>query len=468
MTVLTPDICVIGMGPGSFAAASIAVRRGLSVVLADNGEAGPGAKSAAADVLLAASRRAAALRRKDLGIAPVEPEVDFRELERQIRSTAAAFAPDYAPRRLTALGIRVLKGPASFRDRKALDAEGMQVRAKRFIVATTARPALPAIDGINVVEHYTVDTIAELARKPAQLIVVGGDDVGVEFAQAYRRLGCEVTLVTSDSVLAGHDSEMAAVVLRRLQAEKLAIIDNANIQSVERRGKTGVRLNVLARGSLSSFDGTHLLVAGGHVANIAELGLKAAGVPFVETGIAVSAALRTPNRRIFAIGEAVRSPAPAQIAERQAARVIDSFTTGKDGDDDSRLVPRLLRTDPELAAVGLSEAEATQGRRGVRILRWPYAENTLAQATRQTDGHIKLTVDAAGKVLGAAIVGAGAGEMIGLWALVIGKEISISDVATMTAASPTFGEIGKRAAISYFSATQQKSILRKLKGIFRV
>ena len=109
-----------------------------------------------------------------------------------------------------------------------------------------------------------------------------------------------------------------------------------------------------------------------------------------------------------------------------------------------------------------------QGRRGVKILRWPFAENSRAQATRQTDGHIKLTVDAAGKVLGAAIAGAGAGEMIGFWTLVIGKGIGIADVAEMAAPASTLGEIGKRAAISYFSATQQKSTLRKLKGFLRV
>jgi pyruvate/2-oxoglutarate dehydrogenase complex dihydrolipoamide dehydrogenase (E3) component len=460
---LKSDICFIG-GASSLAPAIVsAASSGYSVALVQpEGSDGTRARLVRSMALSAAARDSVAGGRR-----PV-PESEIAGIATRIREVATTF-PDSTPERFQALGIRVIPGEAHFKDRRTLvTADGTLLRARYFIVATGSVPGRPSIDDLDVVDHLTEDSASELPLRPGHLIVVGATPAAIELAQAWRRLGSDVTLVATEPLLAGFDPEMAAVVTRALVADRVRIIEQATVNEVHRHDEGGVRLQVLSQGGgIDAIDGTHLLIAGRRAA-IAGLQLDKAGVKHDFGGIAVSASLRTSNRRIWAVGDVTGEPHLAHHVEHQAEIVLAAIRSGRDPDQNPALMPRLVLTDPELAEVGLTAEQAAQLHGEIRVLRWPYAENDRAAAQRRTVGHVKLVTDKAGKLLGAAVAGAGASDLIGLWTLALGKGMAVHDIAGLALPGTTLGSIGKRAAISYFPVEQRRSFGRKLAGLLRV
>jgi pyruvate/2-oxoglutarate dehydrogenase complex dihydrolipoamide dehydrogenase (E3) component len=461
---LRPDICFIGGGSSLAPTIVSAAASGYSVALVQpEGSDGTRARLVRSMALRAAARDAVA------GGPRHSPAGDIAEIEKRIGEISAAF-PDSTPERFAALGVRVIPGVAHFKDRRTLVlADGSLMRARHFIIATGSVPGPVTIEGLNSVDHLTADTAFELAVLPGHLIVVGSGPAAHELAQGWRRLGSAVTLVATGEPLAGHDPEMAAVVTRALIADGVKIVEQAVVQGVQRH-EAGIRLEVLSpAGSIDLIDGTHLLLAGPRVPHIAGLRLDKARVRHDAAGIGVSAALRTSNPRIYAVGDVTGEPHLAQHVEHQAAIVLAAIRSGRDTDQKPALLPRLVLTDPELAEVGLSPEQAASRHRDVRILRWPYAENARAAAEGRTAGHVKLVSDKQGKLLGAAVAGALASELIGLWTLALTKGMNVADLAGIAMPVCTFGEIGKRAAISYFPVEpRRRTLARKLAGLLRV
>jgi pyruvate/2-oxoglutarate dehydrogenase complex dihydrolipoamide dehydrogenase (E3) component len=461
---LRSDICFIG-GGSSLAPAIVSARSsGYSVALVQpEGSDGTRARLVRSMALRAAGGDAVACGRR-----PV-PASDIAEIATRIREASTAF-PDCTSERLAALGVRVIPGEARFKDRRTLAlADGTLLRARHFVIATGTLPARPAIEGLDAVDHLTEDSASELSVLPGHLIVVGSTPAAHELAQAWRRLGSEVTLVATGPLLAGHDPEMAAVVTRALIADGVKIVEQAALRDVQRLGDNGIRLQVLSKaGSIDAIDGTYLLISGGRLPHIAGLQLDKAGVKYDASGITVSATLRTSNPRIHAIGDVTGEPHLAHHLEHQAEIALAAIRSGRDTGQNPGLVPRLVLTDPELAEVGLGADQAARLHGKIRILRWPYAENDRAAAEARTAGHVKLVVDKQGKLLGAAIAGAGASELIGLWTLALAKGMAVGDVAGLALPVSTFGEIGKRAAISYFPIEPRRSFGKKLAGLLRV
>lgn len=462
--VSTADICVIGGGAGGFALAAAAASFGASVILVDReGVLSGGLRHGAlpARTLAAAARRIHIQRKLAVSAGVVPPDVDFKNIQRQIGDVAASVAPVVSAPRLAALGVRFVKGEARFRSRRLLSANGTDIRAKRYVIATGSVPDVPPIQGLDQVEWMTTDSIFSLARLPGHLVVLGSDPVGLELAQAFRRLGSAVTVVHEGEALPGEDAEMAGVVVGRLRAEGVAIMPRRRILSVERRGKTGVTVQVEGDEGSHAIEGSHLLVAMGRRPDLGPLDLGRAKVAFDAKGIDVSAMLRTTNRRIYAIGEAAGSPGAAHVAAYQASLVLRPLLFSAPGKPGPQPVPRVTFTEPELAHVGMSEDEARGGRRGkVRVLRWSFAENDRAQAEGATAGHIKIVTGAGGSILGVSIVGAAAGELIALWSLAISRGLTVRDMAEQILPYPTYGEIGKRAAITYFSKATGSGLVR--------
>jgi pyruvate/2-oxoglutarate dehydrogenase complex dihydrolipoamide dehydrogenase (E3) component len=450
---LTPDICFIGGGASVAPAIAAARASGLSVALVESGKSG--------------AARASPMQRQALAAASRAPEIEFQELSRQLADLAAT-PPNGSAARFAALGVNRIAAEPRFRDRRTLVAGDVELRARRFVIATGTLPVLGSFDGLDADHCLDEDRVFALTRRPGHLVVAGSGPSAIELAQAWRRLGSEVTVLAAARPLAGHDPEMAAVVLRRLAANGVAILENATVSEVEPRGKSGVRVQAMVDGTLSTIDATHLVVAERRVPDIAGLDLDKARVARGEDGIAVSPTLRTSNNRIYAIGDVTGDPHSAHVVEHQAMLVVRGLISGRDETFDGALVPKLVLTDPQLAHIGLTEAEALRGHRGARILRWPYAENDRAKAQARTEGHVKLTVDKDGRILGVTIAGAEAAELIGSWVLALSKEMSVADVAGLPLPTSTFGEIGKRVAISYFPTQRRASIRRKLADLFGV
>jgi len=281
------------------------------------------------------------------------------------------------------------------------------------------------------------------------LIVIGGGPIGIEMAQAHRQLGCAVTVLEMFAIMPKDDPELVAVVRAKLEGDGIDIREGAKISRVEKSG-AGVRVHFE---DATHLDGSHILVAAGRRANVDGLDLEAAGIKYSPKGIDVDRRLRTSNKRVFAIGDVAGGFQFTHMAAYHAGIVIRNALFRLPAKVNYDAVPWVTYTDPELAQVGLNEAEARQrlGEGELRILRQPFAENDRARAEARADGLLKVIATRRGKILGAGIVGPAAGEIIQPWVLAISQKIKLGAMAGMIAPYPTLSEINKRAAGSFFT-----------------
>ena len=469
--LLTPDICVIGAGSGGLTVAAAAAAFGVSVVLIEKGRMGGDCLNygcVPSKALIAAGKRAEAMRSAaKFGIGDVDPQVDFRKVMEHVQDVIGSIAPNDSVERFTALGVRVLKEKARFADTHTVQAGPWTVRARRFVIATGSSPVPPPIPGLEGLDYLTNETVFEQTRRPGHLIVIGGGPIGMELAQAHRRLGSRVTVVEAFKALGRDDPELTAIALRRISADGVVVHEETKALKAERRGKTGVRLIAERDGESFEVDGTHVLVAAGRAPNVVELDLHRAGIHFDRKGIQVDAGLRTSNRRVYAIGDVAGGLQFTHVANYHAGLVIRAILFRLPAKQKREIIPWATYTDPEIAVVGLGEEEARKRHRRIRILRWPYAENDRAQTERTTEGLIKVIADRRGRILGAGIVGAGASEMISLWSLAVARGMKLRDLTGFVVPYPTMAEIGKRAAIGFYADQPRRPIVRRLIGFLR-
>lgn len=451
------DLCVIGAGSGGLTVAAGAVQMGASVVLVEKGDMGGDCLNTGcvpSKALIAASQLAVQPRRSsEFGIRFDGLDVVFEDVHAHIHSVIGAIAPHDSVERFENLGVQVIKAHARFVAPDAVQAGDTRIRARRFVIATGSRPMTPPLPGLGSVDYLTNETIFELKHRPSHLIVIGGGPIGVELAQAQRRLGAQVTLIARHGILTRDEPEAVDVVRLALSADGIQLIEGKEVAGVSlTEAGVAVRLNPSDPNG-TSIHGSHLLVATGRVADTDGLGLELAGIAAGEKGIAVDSRLRTSNRRVFAIGDAINGPLFTHIAGYHAGIVIRNALFGLPAGTNYAALPWVTFTDPELAHVGLTEAEARARKHRVSILTMPFASNDRAQTERATEGLVKIVVGSRGRILGATIVGRHAGELIGLWALAISSGLRIGALANVVLPYPTLSELSRRVASSYFSPT---------------
>lgn len=466
---LTPDICVIGAGPAGIALATKAAACGASVVLVDGST--PAANLARGPMrhaaLAASARHAQSIREgARFGLAEADPEIDFGAVLARVQKIVADAAPAVSVERLATLGVTTIDGQPRFLGRRKIQAGDTEIRARRYVLATGSSAVVPAIPGLEEVGYLTPDTLYDLARKPSHLVVIGGDATALELAQTFNRLGTQVTLLAEAAVLPDEDPEMASVLVRRLRAEGVDVRQGVKVTAVERRGKTGVKLLTEEAGAAGEIHGGQILVSAGRVADLETLDLKKARVVMKGSTADVSAMLRTTNMRVYAVGEAAGASS-AQHAARQADLVLDALLYRLPAKDRT-VVPRLVATDPPLAHVGLTEAQARRRHKRLTIVRAPYAEHLGARAQGRTEGHVKLVMGRRGDLLGATVAGANAAEAIGVWALVIAGKLSLADMSSSLSAGPSTAEIGKAATMAYFGRKAPGPLKRGLARLLRI
>ncbi|HEX5508524.1 MAG TPA: FAD-dependent oxidoreductase, partial [Pseudolabrys sp.] len=302
---------------------------------------------------------------------------------------------------------------------------------------------------------------------PERLIVIGAGPVGLELAQAFRRLGSVVTVLDAAQALAKDDAECAAVVIDKLTQEGVTIRPGVTV--VKASGAVGnIELTVSDAGTGETLRGTHLLVAAGRAPRLDGLALDAGRIKHGPAGIKVNKKLKTSNRRVYAIGDVIGQLQFTHAGNYHAGLVIRSALFRQSVRVNNDLIPWVTYTDPELAQIGLTEAQAHQGGIKFRVLRWPYHDNDRAQAERDTIGHIKVIADKKGVILGATIVGAQAGELITAWTLAISQKLSIRAFAGIVIPYPTLSEISKRAAIDFFTPSLTSSWVRRIMAWLRL
>jgi pyruvate/2-oxoglutarate dehydrogenase complex dihydrolipoamide dehydrogenase (E3) component len=449
---LTPDLCVIGAGAGGLAVAAGAVQMGASVVLVERGEMGGDCLNVGcvpSKSLLAAAKLAHEWRRgAEMGVVYAPPRIDFAAVGDSVARVIDRLAPHDSVERFEGLGVKVLRAEAKFVAPRTVQADGIEIRARRFVVATGSTPFVPPIPGIGDVPYLTNETVFANRTLPTHLVVIGGGAVGIELAQAHRRLGAAVTVIDAGPLLPRDEPELVALLTASLAEEGIALRPTTAIAAVE-RGGDGIAV-VLANGERIA--GSHLLVAAGRQPNTAALNFAAGGITATAQGITVDTRLRTANRRVYAIGDVIGGPQFTHVALYQAGIVIRNALFRLPARVDYRALPWVTYSDPELAQIGMSEAAARDAHGdGIRVLRWDFAENDRAHTERETAGRVKIVASRKGRILGVAILGAGGGDQIMAWALAISQRLKIGAVANLMVPYPTRGEAGKRAAGSYYT-----------------
>lgn len=451
MNRITTDILVIGAGSGGLAVAAGAVQMGARVVLVEGHKMGGDCLNygcVPSKALLAAGHAAHAVTAgAAMGITAAPPVIDYAAAKDHVARVIAHIAPVDSVERFEALGVQVIRAWAAFTGPKTVVAGDTEITARRIIIATGSSPVVPPIPGLADVPFLTNETLFDLRDRPDHLLIIGGGPIGMEMAQAHVRLGCRVTVVDGARALARDDPEATGVVLAQLRAEGVDIIEQAAVTEV--RGQAGAIDVVTADGRV--FSGTHLLVAVGRRPEIARLNLDAAGIAHTRAGITVDGRLRSSNRAVYAIGDVAGGLQFTHVAGYHAGLIIREVLFGLPARARTDHIPRATYTDPELAQIGLTEAEARAAHgTALDVARFDMSHNDRAIATGQARGFIKVMVHR-GRPVGVTIVGPQAGEQIALWSLVIANRLKMSAVAGMVAPYPTLSEIGKRAAGAYFS-----------------
>jgi len=451
MSNLKTDLLVIGAGSGGLSVAAGAVQMGADVVLLEGHKMGGDCLNygcVPSKALIASGKAAhAQAHAAAYGIAESVPNVDYGAAKDHVQDVIAQIAPHDSVERFEGLGVRVISEYGMFLSPTQVKAGDHTITARRIVIATGSSPLVPPIPGLETVPYETNETLFDLRERPDHLLIIGGGPIGLEMAQAHRRLGSKVTVIEGAKALGRDDPETAAVVLDTLRAEGIDIAENALAREV--RGGSGAIEIETEDGRI--FKGTHLLVAVGRKANMDRLNLDAAGIETTRTGIKVDAALKTTNRRVYAIGDVAGGLQFTHVAGYHAGIVIRSALFGLPAKASTAHIPWVTYTAPELAQVGLTEDQARREHGiNLEVIRFPYAQNDRAIAERKTAGLIKVMV-VRGRPVGVSIAGEQAGELINLWAFVLANKLKMKHVANMVAPYPTLGELNKRAAGAYFS-----------------
>jgi len=465
--VIEVDVCVIGAGSGGLSVAAGAAQMGAKVALVEKGAMGGDCLNTGcvpSKSMLAAAHAAQSAREAgQFGVRLPEPEVDWQAMHDHIHSVIAAIEPNDSQSRFESFGVNVIRAAGRFEDERTLVAGDQRIRARYFVLATGSSAFVPPINGLDQVDYFTNENIFDNAEPVKHLIVIGGGPIGMELAQAHRRLGAEVTVMEMARLLVKDDPELTRVVIQRLQDEGLALIEGGRNLKLEKTADGHIAARCESDLGRQCVIGSHVLIATGRRANVNGLNLEAAGVQYSPGGVGVDARLRTSNKRIFAVGDVAGPYQFTHMAAYQAGIVIRNMLFRLPAKVDYTAVPWVTYTDPELAHVGMSEADAIEAGREHRVLRWQFEENDRAQAEKRTEGMIKVITTPKGLILGASIVGIHAGELIQPWILAISQKLKIGAMASMIAPYPTLSEANKRIAGSFytdklFSATTKRVV----------
>lgn len=470
------DVVVIGAGAAGLSVAAISAGLGLKVALIERHRMGGDCLNygcVPSKALLAAAHAAAEARgAARFGLRLPPPTIDWAGVRAHVRGAIARIEPNDSAARFRGMGVEVIEASAHFVSPDAIEAGGRRLGFRRCVVAAGSAAIVPELPGLDSVPWLTNETIFELEERPEHLLILGGGPIGLEMAQAHARLGCRVTLLEMAArVAVREDAELVDGLRPFLRADGIALREGTRVAHVEPPGdgRPGV-VAVLEDGTRVA--GTHLLLATGRAPRLSGLDLAAGNVAAGPRGISTRKDLRSvSNRRVWAVGdiadpEGLGPRAFTHVASQHAGIVARAMLfrlprtrLGYDA------LPRVTYTDPELAQVGLTEAEARDaGHEEVSVLRWPLSENDRAIAEGRPEGLAKLVVGRRGRLLGAGILAPRAGEMAGLYGLMIGRRLPLSALAGMVLPYPTLSEAGKRAAGDYYAPRLLSPTTKRLIG----
>jgi pyruvate/2-oxoglutarate dehydrogenase complex dihydrolipoamide dehydrogenase (E3) component len=465
------DLVVIGAGAAGLSAAALSAALGLKVALVERGEMGGDCLNSGcvpSKALLAAAKAAAGVRHAGrFGVRVGPPEIDWQAVRAHVRAAQARIAPTDSEARFRGMGVEVIRAAAHFTGPTEIEAGGRRITFRRCVIAAGSAPVVPDLPGLGPVPWLTNETIFDLEAPPEHLLILGGGPIGLEMAQAHARLGCRVTVVEAGRIAGRDDPELAEGLRRVLAREGIAFREGAKIARLD-PAEPGL---VALMESGERIAASHLLLAVGRAARLGGLDLHAGNVAATTRGIATDAGLRSvSNRRVWAAGDiadpqGIGPRAFTHVASQHAGILARRMLFRIPARADYAALPRVTYTDPELAQIGMTEAEARDAGHDVRILRFPVPETDRAVTGGIEDGLVKLVATPDGRLLGAGILAPEAGEMAGLFGLMIAKRMKLSALAGLVLPYPTLAEAAKRAASDFYAP---KFLSKFSKGLVRL
>ncbi|MBL4791275.1 MAG: FAD-dependent oxidoreductase [Kordiimonadaceae bacterium] len=463
---LTADICIIGAGSGGLSVASGTAQLGLKTILIEKSEMGGDCLNTGcvpSKALIAAAKRAEEHRKSDIkGIKGHEPDIDYAAVKDHVLDTIKIIEPHDSQERFEGLGVHVIREHATFINSKTVQAGAFTIKAKKFVIATGSRAVIPPIKGLNPDRVLTNENLFELREKPDHLLIIGGGAIGLEMAQAHKRLGCKVSVFDMGNILPRDDQKNVAIARECLKKEGVALYENIQIERITHDDRD-VTITMNDNGKTRDINGSHILVAAGRKPATDDLGLDAANIKHTPRGITIDTRLRTSNRHIFAIGDVSGGPQFTHVAGYHAGIIIRQVCFKIPAKINYDALPWVTYLDPEIAQVGLTEDKAKE-RYGdtIKIVESAFSDNDRAISARATTGQIRVITSKKGRILGASIIGPHAGELIGVWALAISSKLKISAITSMITPYPTLGEINKRAAGAWYTPALFSEKTRKI------
>lgn len=464
-------LVVIGAGPAGLVAAAGAAGLGAKVALIEKHRLGGDCLNygcVPSKALLKSARVAATVRNAgEFGVdVPAGSRVDFGAVMERMRRLRASLAPHDSAERFRGLGVDVFFGAGCFTSPDTIDVGGQSLRFRRALIATGGRAAIPDISGLAEAGFATNETVFSLASLPRRLVVLGAGPIGCELAQAFARFGSQVTLIASRAnVLPKEDADAARIVEASLRRDGVEILANARVVGVARRvpeKQVAIECGGVGRGSINR-TADELLVAVGRTPNVAGLGLEVAGVEFdSRAGVRVDDHFRTTNRRVFAAGDVCSRIQFTHAADAMARIVLQNALFPGRGKGSSLVIPRCTYTDPEMAVVGLTEAEARERGLAVDVLVEEMSGNDRAVLDGETAGFVKVLLRRdTDQIVGASIVASNAGDMLNELTLAMTAKIGLSTLARTIHPYPTQSEVIKRLA-DQFARRRLTPFVKKL------
>jgi len=461
------DLVIVGMGSAGMTAAEFATSLGLAVAVVERGRVGGDCLwtgCVPSKALLASAKAAHTIRHADAyGIGAGEPEIDLARVWRRVREVQRSIADtDDDPQRYREMGVELIEGVATLAGpaevRVELTGGGTRTLAARFVlVCTGSRPAVPDVDGLVEAGFLTSEDLFELTSPPRSVVVIGGGPIAIEMAQAFARLGIDTTVLQQGPrILPRDEPALTAILEGRLRAEGVRLHLDARAVSVRVEG--AAKVVTFERGPGGARDevsAEEVLVATGRRPNVDGLGLEELGIEVTARGVAVDDRSRTAVRSVYAVGDVAGRHLFTHAAGHEAVRAVrDMFFPGRGTVED--LVPWCTFTDPELAHVGATSAEAEE-RHGTDTDVWriDLAHNDRARADAATEGAI-VVVTAKGRIVGAHVLAPAAGELVHELALAIREGMQLGDLAGLVHVYPTLAtSVGALAAESAFEKAQR-------------
>jgi pyruvate/2-oxoglutarate dehydrogenase complex dihydrolipoamide dehydrogenase (E3) component len=470
------DVVVVGGGAAGLTAAGLAASFGAKTMMVERDRLGGDCTwtgCVPSKTLIKAAKvvhQARAAHR--YGLTDLDPDVPFERVMRHVRTVRdEVYHEADRPEIYEEMGIDVRFGRARLTSPHLVEIEGKagteRVSSRYIALATGGRAAVPPIPGLEEVDYLTNESLFEIDAQPASLVVLGAGPIGIEMAQAFRRLASDVTVVDrADRILGRDDAEHAALLQDVLHREGISFVLGASVERVaEEDGQTVVHVSV--GGEQRTLRADRLLVATGRRPNIENLGLVEAGVTFTEQGIQVDDKCRTSQDHIYAVGDCTGEYQLTHMSEHMAKVAMSNAVLKVPSKIDRAHVPWCTFADPEVAQLGATEAELKE--RGVKyeVYRFPYSKLDRALTENETVGQIKVFATKwRGKILGASVLGDRAGELVSLYAVAMKNGVSLRQIADTIHPYPTYGLGARRAADQWYARKQFPVAIKAVQKLF--